>query len=426
MIIHVVQSGETIEAIAEKYNISAARLIQDNNLLPQDTLVPGQAIVIVYPEQVYIVKEGDTLASIAADNDISLLQLLQNNPFLSDRQYIYPGEELVLRYAPKYGNMTTNGFASPYINSKLLTKTLPFLSYLSIWGNYITANADIISVNDAEIIQLAKDYGVAPIMLVSAYTPKGELSQEAAYKIIYTEELQKRFIRNLLTILNNKGYHGANIAYHFLTSENIAGYTIFTANLASALRSAGYSLGISIPPRITPENNAVYEKLDYSKIGQFADEVLFTSFHFGYSYVPPMPVMSITAMMDFLEYAVTTIPPEKISIGISMIGYNWSLPYVPGVTKANSLSTISAIKLAYEVGAVIQFDDLSQTPFYTYSEKLLPVKHIVWFTDARSIYGMAELVPRYGLRGVDIWNIMYYNNQLWLIINSQFDILKII
>ena len=427
MIIHVVQAGETINSIADQYSITSARLIQDNGLLPQVSLVPGQTIVIVYPEQIYIVEEGDTLAGIAAENDISLIHLLQNNPFLSDRQYIYPGEELVIRYNDKKGQMTTNGFTSSFIDTRVLIKTLPFLTYLTIWGNYITANADIISVDDTEIILLAKVYGVVPIMLITAYTPQGELSQEAAYRIIYTEELQDLFIKNLLTILNEKGYYGVNITYHFLSAENIPAYNIFTAKVAAAVRNAGYSFSITIPPRVSQSNNAVtYEKLDYSQIVQNSDEILFMSFYFGYSYVPPLPVMSVATTKDILEYAVTFILPEKLSIGISLIGYDWSLPYVPGVTKANSLINTAAIQLANEAGATIQFDEVSQTPFYSYAEVVLPINHIVWFTDARSINGMAELVPAYGLKGIGAWNIMYYNSQLWLIINSQYDILKIL
>jgi spore germination protein len=373
------------------------------------------------------VKEGDTLESIAAENGISLMQLLQNNPFLSDRQYIYPGEELVIRFNDKVGQMTINGFASSFIDKRVLTKTLPFLTYLTIWNNFITSNADIISVDDAEIIELAKAYGVAPMMLISSYTPQGELSQEAAYSIIYNVELQDRFINNLLTILNEKGYSGVNITYHFLSAENIQAYSIFTAKVATAVISAGYSIFITIPPRIDQANNMVgYEELDYSLIGQSSNEVLFMPFYFGYSNVPPLPVMSTTITKDFLEFAVTVIPPEKLSIGISVIGYDWKLPYVPGVTKANSLSNASAIRLAGEAGVAIQFDEESQTPFYNYSEVAVPINHIVWFTDARSMNGMSELVPTYGLKGTGVWNIMYYNSQLWLIINSQYEIVKIL
>ncbi len=427
MIIHVVQAGDTIESIAEKYKVTPAKLMRDNGLSLQDILVIGQTIVIVYPEQVYIVKEGDSLAGIASENEISLMQLLQNNPFLSDREYIYPGDELVLKYNNKKGSMATNGFCSTYINTNILIKTLPYLTYLTIWGNYITASADIISVNDEDLIRIAKEYGSAPIMQITAYTPQGELSQEAAYRIIYTEELQNRFINNLLIILNKKGYYGVNIAYHFLTAENIPAYSGFTEKISSALKTAGYYTFITIPPRVSQVNNVLlYEKLDYSMIAEYADEMLLMSFYFGHSFVPPMPVMSITATKDFLDYIRTIISAHKLTLGISIIGYDWNLPYVAGVTKANSLSMTSAIQLAAEVNVAIQFDEVSQTPFFMYSEMVVPLNHIVWFSDARSMNGMTELVTLYDLKGIGAWNIMYYNNQLWLIIHSQYDILKII
>lgn len=56
--------------------------------------------------------------------------------------------------------------------------------------------------------------------------------------------------------------------------------------------------------------------------------------------------------------------------------------------------------------------------------KGFPVDHIVWFIDARSIDALLGLVIDYDLKGTGIWNITVYNTQLWLIINSQFDIVK--
>ena len=36
------------------------------------------------------------------------------------------------------------------------------------------------------------------------------------------------------------------------------------------------------------------------------------------------------------------------------------------------------------------------------------------------------MVPQYGVEGVAIWNIMYFFKQMWLLINSQYEIRKII
>lgn len=51
MIIHVIQNGETIRSVSEKYKIPSERLILENGITNPDNLVEGQTIVIVYPFQ---------------------------------------------------------------------------------------------------------------------------------------------------------------------------------------------------------------------------------------------------------------------------------------------------------------------------------------------------------------------------------------
>ncbi|MDF2951775.1 MAG: Peptidoglycan-binding lysin domain protein, partial [Anaerocolumna sp.] len=54
------------------------------------------------------------------------------------------------------------------------------------------------------------------------------------------------------------------------------------------------------------------------------------------------------------------------------------------------------------------------------------IMHIVWFKDARSFNAIAYLVYEYGLQGLSIWNIMNYNSQLWLVININYEIEKVL
>lgn len=98
MEIYIVKHGDNIESIANKYGITVERLITDNGLINPQSLVIGQALVILKPKITYTVMSGDTLESIANINHISLMQLIRNNPFLYDREFIYPGEGLVIQY----------------------------------------------------------------------------------------------------------------------------------------------------------------------------------------------------------------------------------------------------------------------------------------------------------------------------------------
>ena len=56
MVIHVVQSGETVRDIARQYGVSSQRIISDNAIADETRLVVGQALVILQPETVHIVR----------------------------------------------------------------------------------------------------------------------------------------------------------------------------------------------------------------------------------------------------------------------------------------------------------------------------------------------------------------------------------
>ncbi len=84
MVIHVVQSGETIQSIADYYQVSAERLIIENAIINPNDLVIGQTIVILFPTLTYTVQSGDTLLRIADNFGVSIMHLLRNNPYLSE------------------------------------------------------------------------------------------------------------------------------------------------------------------------------------------------------------------------------------------------------------------------------------------------------------------------------------------------------
>jgi spore germination protein len=428
MDIYVVQPGDTIETIALRYGVSAAQLIQDNEINPNN-LVPGQTLVIAYPKQTYTVQEGDSLTSIANTYGITIMQLLRNNPQLSGREYIYPGETIVISYNTG-DKVTTNGLVYPYINNNTLRKTLPFLTYISIFNYTAAPEGEIITYyDDLEIIRISKDYGVVPLMMLSTLTPQGEPNIALAYDILLNEEFQDRHINNILNIIKTKGYYGVNMVFNYINTTNQKLYENFVIKVSNRLRNEGYLFFASININIYNVNNEItFERVDYSGISQEVDGILFIQLNWGINYGPPAPVSSINNLRAFVEYVVTSVSPDKIIIGKPIISYDWALPFVPGQSNANSLTLDSALRLAKDVGATIQFDETSQTPFFEYIRYSFgsPVQHIVWSIDARSIDAILKLVSEYKLNGTGIWSIMLYIPQLWLLINSQYEIIKII
>jgi Predicted glycosyl hydrolase len=428
MNIYVVKPEDTLNSIAMSNNTTVNQLINDNGLQKPYTLVTGEALVITYPNQIHTVKEGDTLDDIAKSYNISVMQLLRNNSFLSDRQYIYLGETLVIDYALNE-KIITNGYSYSFIEHNTLIKTLPYLTYLSIFNYTISSQGELIRLGDeTDIVQSSKLYGTLPLLMVSALSPEGKLNIETVYDILLNEENQDKLIVSIIDILNSNEYYGLNILISYININNQDFYIKYLSKIANKIKEQGFKLFLTINPNIRNENDTIsFEQLDYSAITTIGDEIIFLQYYWGTNNNPPQPVSSIQLLKIFTEYVTRQIPTDKLSMGKPLLGYDWELPYVSG-SYAYSLTLNSVVTLASNEGAEIQFDKISQTPFFKYTRTYagLSKEHIVWFIDARSINSLDKLIVDNNLKGTGLWNVMIFFQQLWTIINSQYEIVKLI
>lgn len=424
MEIYLVQQDDTIDSIALKFGISVEKLIIDNGI-SESYLVVGQTLVITRPVQVYTVKEGDTLGSIAEAYQITVLQLLRNNPELANRQYIYAGESLVISYENNDGRVWVSGYTYPFIRDEVLNKTLPYLTYLLILNYRITDNGELAGSNeDIAVIETATLYQTATTLVVTAYSDIGVVDVELVYNVLLNPQLQDTLIENLLGILNTKNYRGVNLAIQLINESNQQLFLNYIYRVVNKLKPEGYEVFLTLNPGLKVNGSEVtFEKINYAEFSNATDGILFLSYDWGFIERPPIPIDIVTTS-SLLDYIVAQVPLEKIRIALPTLGYDWQLPYVPGRSRAKALNFDSALTLARQMNAVINYDETNQAAYFEYVDNLFN-QHIVWFRDARSIDNSVKILQSYGIEGVGIWNIMYYFNQLWLVINTQYQIVKI-
>ena len=304
-------------------------------------------------------------------------------------------------------------------------RTLPYLTYITVFTYGIREDGTLIDVDDEEIIELARQYGVAPIMQISSITERGTFSTEAAARLFSDEVLQNQVIEELLSVLEEKRYTGVDVDFEYVEGRYADAYVAFVDKLHSRLNPLGYEVFVAVAPKYNADQpGLLYEGHDYPGLGAAADGILIMSYEWGYSRGEPQAVSPLDKVRRVVDYGVSVIPPNKIFLGMPNYGYDWRLPFIAGETIARSLSNVDAVALAKENKAEILFDEVAQSPFYHYfvREDGRPIEHVVWFEDARSVAAMLGLVEEYSLRGFAVWNLMRYFPQLWLVLNNTFRI----
>lgn len=418
MVIHVAKQGETIYSVAQQYNVNPDTLALNNGVAGNGNLAIGQSLVIVFPQATHVVQPGETLDSIANAYGVTVNHLYRNNLALGGRPLIYPGMQLVIQSdRTPIGDYMTGGYAYPYITIDLLNQTLPFMGALIPFTYGFQPDGTLIPLGDQSMIERANAYGTKPVMHLSTLTEGDVFSTELAEQLLNNQSLWSVLINNVLTMMRTKGYYALDVDFEFLGKENAAKYAEFITYARNTLNAQGYPVMVALAPKTSvTQPGVLYEGHDYKALGEAANAVLLMTYEWGYTYGPPMAVSPIQPVENVIEFAVTQIDSRKIFLGISNYGYDFVLPYVPGESKAASISTVQANELAVRTGSTIQYDEKAQAPFFRYFEN--GTQHEVWFEDARSLQARLQLLKQYNLRGALYWNLNRPNPQNLVVINS--------
>jgi spore germination protein len=377
--------------------------------------------------RIHVVRQGQSIYTIARQYGVSPQSIISDNELENPRQLVV-GQTLVIMDTPNtinFGNIEVNGYTFPNIDREVLRKTLPYLTYLSIFSYQVSSDGSLTTIPDEPLIQAARAARVAPLMVITNIEEGGGFSSDIAHSILNNQQAQDTLVANVIRNLRAKNYYGLDIDFEYIYPYDRESYNNFLRRITSELRPLGYTVTTALAPKTSAtQQGLLYQAHDYPVHGALVDHVILMTYEWGYTYGPPMAVAPVNLIRDVLNYAVSAIPREKIFMGIPNYGYDWTLPYTPG-TAAKALSNPGAVDLARREGSFIEYDYTAQAPFFNYydDEKR---RHEVWFEDARSILAKLTLANEFRVGGISYWTIGRYFPQNWLVLNSVYNIRKLL
>ena len=375
--------------------------------------------------QEYVVKAGDTLYSIALEFGITPALILLANPSVTEPAQLPSGFTLNIPENPMNATLIdVNGYAFPTIDMNVLWRTLPYLTYLSIFSYQVLPTGNLTPIEDTDLIVAAREANVAPLMVITNIGEEGSFSSDLAHTILTDSAVQDTLLNNVVNTLKSKNYFGLDIDFEYIYPADGPAYVQFLEKAARRVRPFGYILTTALAPKTSAEQQGLlYEAHDYAAIGALMDHVILMTYEWGHTYGPPMAVAPATQVRRVLEYATTAIAPEKILMGMPNYGYDWTLPYVQG-RAARAVSFAHAVELAEEHNAQILFDQQAQAPYFFYEDD--GVRHVVLFDDRQSLRARYGLVNEFDLGGVSFWTINRFSPVSYGVLSAMFQIRKVI
>lgn len=401
MIIYRVQFGDTLPLIAIRFDVSAEAIANVNGLEISDELVVGMELVIptnMYQPYPYTLYPGE-------------------KSIISSKDLLYPQQQPTIETLAYY-----DPAADPNPPS-LVNEFGQYLTYIGIFEFPITKTGDIIGTLNEDVLEAARRNNVEALPVITNIR-NGSFDPDLARTVLSNPTTLDNLVNNILTLLQQHNLMGVIIDIENMYPQDREIFTNFIRVLSNSLHSVDKILVLNLAAKWEEwEDKDWVGFFDYNALGPLIDIAAIMTYEWGYREGPPQPTAPLPFVRRTLDYAIANnIPADKILMGMTLYGYDWTLPHTPGKL-ATTVTLPGVWDLARKYGSIIFFDDEVQQPFMNYTDDENTL-HEVWFENARSHYSKYQLVMEYGLRGVFYWILHLPFPSTWYMVSNLFNIRK--
>jgi len=247
---------------------------------------------------------------------------------------------------------------------------------------------------------------------------------------------QQQMNQALLREARLHGYVGFQFDFENVSYLDRDGLNAVVERSAEALHQAGLKLTIATVPNapgypgqggfakwIYTDWRGAY---DLATLAKYVDLICLMTYDQHTRWTTPGPVAGWQWTLDNLDYALKSVPKQKLSLGIPLYGYHWyagapSIDPTSGQASPNpvadSIGAPDALQLAAAYGAKPDWDPLDHTAFfYFYRDQM---REWIFYTDLRTFRDRYRLAKDRGLQGFCSWVLGSEDPQIWTLLPDR-------
>ncbi len=215
---------------------------------------------------------------------------------------------------------------------------------------------------------------------------------------------------------------GVNLDLENLTEADRAAYTDFVRLLRAQL-PASKTISVSVAANPWGASTGWQGSYDYAGLAGYSDYLMIMAYDEHYQSGPAGAVASLSFTEKSVQYALKTVPKEKIVLGLPFYGRIWKNG--GGYPQGYGISNRKIDELVRTYGGKVIFDAGSQTPYAQVTIKTADAKPVIggtglsagsytiWYENEQSIKQKLTLVDKYDIKGTGSWSLGQETDKTW-------------
>ena len=200
-------------------------------------------------------------------------------------------------------------------------------------------------------------------------------------------------------------YDGLQLDFELIPQKDGEAYLKFVKALKTALENKygdnNKMYTICVPARMKLLENDIFP---YESLSQIFDRIFVMAYDEHWSTSKPGPIASVDWCRKCAEYAVQTVPPEKLIMGVPFYGRTWTKETTSGAwyyTGANRVMTENGVRTVnYE----------NDIPTFSYKTE---VNVTGYFNDIHSLLTLCRLYEGMNVQNIGFWRIGQEDPDFW-------------
>lgn len=245
-----------------------------------------------------------------------------------------------------------------------------------------------------------------------------DFSQNIIHSLLASSTAQATLISFLVSEAQAKGYIGWQLDLEHIASSDRDVFSSFVEKAVTALHSHSLILSIAVvaqaPGSASSNTSSSFYKnwsgaYDYARLGSAADFLSLMAYDDPNSTGPSAPLPFVKST---LENIIASVPPLKISLGIPLFYWGWSISPLKNINSGGTYAMLEdrRVKYPYFEGWNASYE----VPWFIYS--IAKKSYVIWFEDAQSFSLKVALVSTYHLRGFSAWVLGSEDPAIWSMI----------